>query len=104
MEFAKRMFIGESFRGRSLGIIKKLIGRRLMAGTYLICLAENGTDPLEYFDSKQLRQSYYKSAPLYVCGLAKGEEEAVSVIKDIIDASSESGCETLRSFVEGLFE
>lgn len=103
MEFAKRMFVGESYRGKSLGIIKKLLKRKLLLNTYLVCLAENPVDPLEYFDSKQLLQSYYDNAPLYVCGIAKGEEEAVTVIKDIIEASEESGHDTVRSFVEELF-
>ncbi len=103
MEFAKRMFIGESYRGKSLGIIKKLLKRRLLFNTYLICLAENTVDPLEYFDAKQLLQSYYDGAPLYVCGIAKGRDEAVTVIRNIIKASEESGHDTVRSFVEGLF-
>ena len=103
MEFAKRMFVGESYRGKSLGIIKKLLQRKLLLDTYLVCLAENPVDPLEFFDAKQLKQSYYDDAPLFVCGIAKGEEEAVTVIKNIIEASEESGHETVRSFVEELF-
>ncbi|MCR5747518.1 MAG: hypothetical protein K6G03_07400 [Lachnospiraceae bacterium] len=104
MTFAKKLFVGESFRGRSLNIIKKIKKRKLMIDTFLICLAENTEDPLEFFDSNQLVQPYYKSAPLYVCGIAKGMEEAVTVISDIIKASEESGHQTVRSYVEELFK
>lgn len=105
MVFAKRLFLGESVRGDSIRIIKKLQKRRLMMNTYLICLAGNGIDPLEYFDAKQLMQPYYKKGDdLHICGLAGDKDEAVEVVKRIIDAASEEGDGSVRSYVERLFQ
>jgi hypothetical protein len=105
MTFAKRMFLGESVRGNSIGMIKSIKKKRILPNTYIICLAENGIDPLEYLDAVQLMQPYYKKGnDMHICGLAHGKDEAVEVVRRIIETAEEEGSDTVRSFVEGLFE
>ena len=104
MIFSSRLFHGESLKGREARIIKKLKKHKLILGAYIICLAENGTDPLEYFDCKQLKQPYYDSDDdLHVCGLAADEEEAIDVIYEIVQASADGGYTSVRSYVEDMF-
>ncbi len=64
MRFASRVFLGESIKGDPSKIIRKLKKHKLVLGTYLICPAENGIDPLEYYDTAQLNQAFYKNKEL----------------------------------------
>ena len=74
-----------------------------MKGIYLITPAENGVDPLEYFDTIQLNQSYYKNRELKIIGIAKSEEEAIDLIRQIYEASVEYGHDLIASYVKELF-
>ncbi len=104
MIFSKKLFLGESIKGKETRVIRKLKKHRMVLSTYLICMAENDSDPLEFFDSKQLTQSYYKTHDdLKVCGLASDAYEAVEVVQDIVQASVDNGYDTVRSYVEVLF-
>ncbi len=103
MTFANRVFLGDSIKDDPSGIIKKLKKNKLMTGTYIICPAENGVDPLEYFDAVQLNQSYYRNKELKIIGLARSESEVHELINEIYEASVEYGHETIGSYVRELF-
>lgn len=103
MRFAHRVFLGESLKADPSKVIKKIKKRRFLSGTYVICPADNGIDPLEYYDARQLRQSYYDDKELDIVGLAGSEDEALDVVREIYEASVEYGHESIRSYVEELF-
>ena len=103
MIFANRVFLGESIKDDPSRIINKLKKNKLMKGIYLITPADNGVDPLEYFDTLQLNQSYYRNRELKIIGIARSEEETIKLIKDIYDASVEYGHESVGSYVRELF-
>ena len=103
MKFASRVFLGESIAGDPGRIIRKIKKRKFTMGTYILSPAENGVDPIEYYDAKQLLQPYYKDKELYVLGIARSEEEAAELVLRIYEASVEYGHPTVRSYVEELF-
>ncbi|MCR5774370.1 MAG: hypothetical protein K6G42_04735 [Lachnospiraceae bacterium] len=103
MKFANRVFLGDSIKDDPSRVIKKLKKKKYMSGIYVICPAENGVDPLEYYDTKQLAQSYYKDIDLKIVGIARSEYEAIELVKEIYEASMEYGHESIRSYVEELF-
>ncbi|MBQ8955909.1 MAG: hypothetical protein IJ075_02975 [Lachnospiraceae bacterium] len=74
-----------------------------MPGTFILSPAENGIDPIEYFDSKQLLQPFYKDKELLVLGIAKSEDEAIALVKEIYEASVEYGHDSIRPYIEELF-
>ncbi|MBQ7583574.1 MAG: hypothetical protein IJT24_03095 [Lachnospiraceae bacterium] len=103
MIFASRVFLGESIKDDPSGIIKKLKKNRLMKGVYIISPAENGVDPLEYYDTIQLNQSHYRNRELKIIGIARSEKEAIQLVSEIYEASVEYGHETIGSYVRELF-
>lgn len=103
MRFSHRLFLGESIKGDPSRIIKKLKKKRFLAGVYLICPASNGIDPLEYYETKQLSQPILRDRELDIIGIARSEEEAVELVRQIYEASVEYGHESIRSYVEELF-
>ncbi len=103
MKFASRVFLGDSIKDDPSGIIRKLKKNKLMTGVYIISPAENGIDPLEYYDAMQLKQPLYKNRELKIIGLAKSEAEAIQLVSEIYEASVEYGHETIGSYVRELF-
>ena len=103
LKFSDRVFLGESLKGDPSGVIKKLKRNKPVLGSYILCPAGNGIDPIEYFDSKQLLQPCYKDRELLILGIAGSEEEAIGLVREIYEASVEYGHDSIRSYVEGLF-
>lgn len=103
MRFSNRLFLGESIKDDPSRIIKKLKKRKFQSGVYLICPASNGVDPLEYYETKQLIQPFYKDAEPDIIGIATSEKEAIDIVKEIYEASVEYGHESISSYIRELF-
>ncbi len=103
MRFSSRVFLGESIKDDPSGIIEKLKKKKLMKGVYIITPAENGIDPLEYYDTIQLQQPRYKDKELDIIGIAGSEKEAIQLVSEIYEASVEYSHETIGSYVRELF-
>ena len=103
LRFSDRVFLGKSFEGDPSSVIKKLNKNRPVKGTYILSPAENGVDPLEFFDSIQLMQPFYRERELFVLGLAGSEDEAIELVREIYEASVEYGHDSIRSYIEELF-
>ncbi len=103
MIFADRVFLGESIKDDPSRIISKLKKKKIIKGTYIISPAENGVDPLEYFDTIQLSQPFFRDRELKIVGIAQSEYEAIELIKEIYEASVEYGHDSIGSYVKELF-
>jgi len=57
----------------------------LFAGVFVIALSRNASDQLEFYDAKQLQQSYYRKNPPYIVGIAGDRSEAVVVVQQIVE-------------------
>lgn len=62
----------------------KLNRQPAKADVYLITRSLNETDQLDIFHSKYLPQKFYEEHPLYVYGLAKDKDAAISLVKKIV--------------------
>lgn len=80
------LYLGESIRKEKLDKLKKKLKKRpLLSGLFLITLSRNSSDQLEIYDAKQLAWGYYKKNPPYIIGLAGDYDEALSLIKRIVE-------------------
>ena len=104
MRFAHRLFLGERIADDPSRIIKKLKKKSFMPDTFIICPASNGEDPIEYFDTKQLLQPYYRDKEFDIIGIARSEKEVLKLVQEIYEASVEYGHDSIRSYVKELFE
>lgn len=103
MRFSNRLFLGESIKDDPSRIIRKLKKKRFMSGVYLICPASNGVDPLEFYETKQLAQPFFRDKEPDIIGIATSEKEAIDIVKEIYEASVEYGHESISSYIEELF-
>lgn len=87
MKFYSSLYIGDSVK-KPKKIIRKLKSRKkyLLPDTYVITAAK-GKDQLEIYAAKYLQQSFYEENPLFVIGISKGYDEAVSLVMQIVQES-----------------
>ncbi len=85
LTFSPKLYLGEGIKEKKLDKIKKKLETKpLLANVYLIVFAQNPVDQLEFFDARQLVQSFYKDCPLYVIGIAKDYEDALRLVERIV--------------------
>ena len=90
MRFVKNLYAGESVEKKKNLLKWKLLQGRLLIGTYLIALPENGSDPLEIYHNSVLKQKYYRKYPPLIVGIAGSFEEAVMLSWKIISDAGEN--------------
>ncbi|MCD7836822.1 MAG: hypothetical protein LUG83_09305 [Lachnospiraceae bacterium] len=100
-KFASRIYLGESIDSKKMGkIIKKLKKAPLLAHVYLLALATNDEDQLEFFDSRWLLTRSYDGYIPYIVGIASDREEAVMLIRRIVEEClKERGDCSLREYL-----
>ena len=103
MRFIKNIFLGETVKAEYHKIRSRLNHGAGTVGIYVICMPETSDDPLEYFDAALLRQHYYRKNPPVIIGIAKGTDEAIAIVEQIIkQCMEETGSIDVRSYVEGI--
>lgn len=84
LTFHSNLYLSESMKDKKTDKIKKkLIKKPLFAGVYVLAIAQNSEDQLEFFDCKQLTQHYYENDPVYVVGIAKDYNDALKLVEQI---------------------
>lgn len=100
--FASKLYLGESIDHKKLDKIKKKLQKRpLLAKVYLLALATNPTDQLEFYDSRWLMFRHYDGYVPYIVGIASDEDEAIALVKTITeDCITKRGDCKLREFLK----
>ena len=100
--YHSRFYLGESMDEKKLNKIKRKIEEHpLRHGYFLITTARNGVDQLEIFSCRLLAQSYYQKNPPYVIGIASDYDEALGILKRIVEEClKERGDCLLREYLE----
>ena len=84
LTFCSELYLGEGIDKKKLDKIKrKLIYKPYLANVYLIALADNPSEQLEFFDARQLVQHYYEKRQTKVIGIAKDYTEALDIVERI---------------------
>ena len=63
----------------------KLEKNPFLSGLFVIYISKNLSDQLDIIDAKMLIQRYYQNNPIHVVGLAESHEEAIEIVKRIVD-------------------
>lgn len=89
MKWYDNLYIGESIRGKEKRIRWKLEHNKITLSIYVITLASNPNNLLDMIPSKDLLQKSYPKQHLKIIGLAKGYEEGIDLICQIIQETYE---------------
>ncbi|MDO5402145.1 MAG: hypothetical protein Q4F11_01790 [Eubacteriales bacterium] len=89
MKWYRKLYIGENAGKQKYKIFGKIRKSRFQIDTYLIQIAANPDDLLEIIPANILLQPFYKNKKhlenVYIIGIAKGYNEALELVRMIID-------------------
>ncbi len=89
MKWYKKLYYGENARKVKYKIFGKIAKSRLTFDTFLIMLPSNKENLLDIMSADVLKQPHFKNKKIqdsiYIVGIAKGKEEALEVVRVIID-------------------
>ena len=83
MKYYHALYMGEKLIRKKAEIIEKIENDKWQLDTYLIVLAKNEKNHLEYFHSVLLLQKSFFKDDLFVVGIASGEAGAMELIEKI---------------------
>lgn len=84
IEFARKMYIGESIAEKNLDKIKIEIERKpLLSNFYFILPASNPENQLDIMHTRQLGQPFYDGHTFHVLGISSGYQEALELVQQI---------------------
>lgn len=89
MNWYSELYIGEGAKPKAKKIIRKLKMNAGQTDIYLITLAANGTDMLDIINSAYLKQPAVRRNLPMIVGIARGYEEAVSLVQQMLTETYE---------------
>lgn len=84
MEYYRCLYTGESIQKNLKQVIRKLELGKTLLDIHIIVLSKNEKNHLETFDSALLFQKVLKKEDLFVVGIARGHDEAILLIEEIV--------------------
>lgn len=89
MKWYKGLYLGEKAVKDKYKILGKVVKSRFQADTFLIMLPSNPENvldilPAAYLNQPHFNNKFYKNE-IYVVGIAKGRDEALELVRSIVD-------------------
>ena len=85
MRICKKLYYGESAKKQNKELLKNIKRKNWQFGVYVIALSENENNLLDVYETVWFEQKFYGKKKIEVVGIAFGREEAMNLVKDIID-------------------
>ncbi|WP_434311357.1 hypothetical protein [Hominifimenecus sp. rT4P-3] len=100
ISWMEQLYVGEGAQKNQKRIQEGIRQGKLLWNVYVLMLPTNPKNQLDILSSNYLVQPYYKNQALTVVGLAKGYEEALTVLMQIVDdARKETGSVDLKAYL-----
>ena len=85
MKYYYKLYASESLEKKKLRILSRIDEGEFIVNKYLIVLAQNEINHLEFFDSAFVTQKMVEKQDLFVVGLAEGYAGAVQIVESIVN-------------------
>ncbi len=100
IDFYGELYVSKELEQKKEFIIKKIKTNSFQPLVYVITLAQGEQNHLEFYSSLLLKQKYYENTPLLVVGLAMGYEDALYLVKNIVeDVYLKTANTDIRSYI-----
>ncbi len=100
MKFYRALYVGEQLNKTKDQVIEKLKKSEWQLDVYLIVLAKGEQNQLEIFNSVLLMQDKIDGDRLFVVGIAKGFQEALTIVEKITQEVYEKTSDTqIRTYI-----
>ncbi len=85
MKYYHNLYLSDGLKEKKEDIIYKLEHDKIQLNKYVLVLAENENNQLEFYNAALLLQRQWKKKRLFVAGIADGFEEALYLVKKITE-------------------
>ena len=85
MKYYYNLYVSKTIGSKVTEVIAKLEKEEVQLNKFLIVLAANPTNHLEFFDSLLLQQKIFPKEEFFVVGIAEGYRDAIKLVKNIVD-------------------
>lgn len=94
------LYVSSGLKNRKNQVILELMERRIENYFYVVSLAQNTQNHLEFFPTSILLQKYYEEERLFVVGLAESYPAAQHLIREIVqDVTDHTGGTDVRGYI-----
>ncbi len=99
VEFSGRLACGPKADKIKKALIRNLKKGKSVPFLYVVYISDSKTDQLEIVESMQIGLPFFENKDLYIAGLAIGEDEALELIRQMVDTVySETGGTDIKGF------
>lgn len=84
IQWASRLYIGDKLKKKKDKAIASINNRKATFDIYCITFASQPSNLFDIMDANELLFPHYLKADIRIVGLAKGREEAISLVEDML--------------------
>lgn len=85
MKICKKLYFGEMAEKQNKELLRSVKHKKWEFGIYVITLSETDNNLLEIYETIWFEQKYNKKQKMNIVGIAIGKDEAVMLVRRIID-------------------
>lgn len=101
MRYYKELYIGRGIEKKQEKICRRLEQNQFQWNTYLVVIPEHDRNQLEIYQAALLMQRSFVPKDLFVVGIAKGYEEAMALVEEIVeDVYERTKTADARAYIE----
>lgn len=101
MMWNDRLYVGEKVVPHKKTIVKNIKKNKAQLGIYVLALPANESNVMDIYPAQVLLQKHFKKSKQLIIGIAKGYDEALELmIQMITDSINETGSYRVKDLVE----
>lgn len=99
ISWTSRLYVGEKLKKKKDKAITSINNQEVTFGVYCIAFASHPGNLFDIIDANELLFPHYKKSQVQIVGLAKGKEEAILLVKDMLmEIYSKTGNFDVRAY------
>lgn len=84
ISWTSRLYVGEKMKKKKEKVIASINNREATFGVYCVAFASHPSNLFDIMDANELLFPHYKRSKIQIVGLARGKEEAILLVQDML--------------------
>lgn len=84
IRWANQLLIGDNVKVKKDKVVASINNREAIYGIYCITYASHPKNLFDILDANELLFPHYKNADIFIVGLAKGKDEAIFMVQNML--------------------
>jgi hypothetical protein len=84
VQWTSRLYVGDKMKKKKDKVVASINNKEATFGVYCIAFASHPSNLFDIMDANELLFPHYKKTDVRIVGLAKGREEAINLVQDML--------------------